>query len=129
MNRRPPRSTRPDTLFPYTTLFRSAGNAMVDSVNLSNLTVGKDGRVTFGGLSSGIDYQAAIDAIIAARRIPVDTLEKRVTANEERITAYRDLSTLLTSLKESLNALRGTVTLGGTGNAFKTKQAFATASR
>src|SRR3546814_5933502 len=26
MRRRPPRSTRTDTLFPYTTLFRSAGN-------------------------------------------------------------------------------------------------------
>src|SRR3546814_2064992 len=25
MNRRPPRSTRPDTRFPYTTLFRSSG--------------------------------------------------------------------------------------------------------
>lgn len=102
---------------------------MVDSINLNNLTVGSDGRVTFGGLSSGIDYQAAIDAIIAARRIPVDTLEKRVTANEEKITAYRDLSTLLTSLKDSLNALRGSVTFGGTGNAFKAKQAFASASR
>src|SRR3546814_13485126 len=27
MIRRPPRSTRPDTLFPYTTLFRSAGRS------------------------------------------------------------------------------------------------------
>src|SRR3546814_3493846 len=27
MRRRPPRSTRTDTLFPYTTLFRSAGHA------------------------------------------------------------------------------------------------------
>src|SRR3546814_6319498 len=27
MSRRPPRSTRTDTLFPYTTLFRSAGAA------------------------------------------------------------------------------------------------------
>src|SRR3546814_6565322 len=27
MTRRPPRSTRTDTLFPYTTLFRSGGNA------------------------------------------------------------------------------------------------------
>src|SRR3546814_1133251 len=26
MRRRPPRSTRPDTLFPYTTLFRSGGS-------------------------------------------------------------------------------------------------------
>src|SRR3546814_7161442 len=29
MIRRPPRSTRTDTLFPYTTLFRSAGRALV----------------------------------------------------------------------------------------------------
>src|SRR3546814_4548506 len=31
MIRRPPRSTRTDTLFPYTTLFRSAGNDERDS--------------------------------------------------------------------------------------------------
>src|SRR3546814_14983274 len=30
MIRRPPRSTRTDTLFPYTTLFRSAGMARVE---------------------------------------------------------------------------------------------------
>src|SRR3546814_18723411 len=30
MIRRPPRSTRTDTLFPYTTLFRSDGNAGID---------------------------------------------------------------------------------------------------
>src|SRR3546814_12593333 len=29
MRRRPPRSTRTDTLFPYTTLFRSAGNPLI----------------------------------------------------------------------------------------------------
>lgn len=102
---------------------------MVDSINLNNLTVDKNGRVQLGGISSGIDYQAAIDAIIAARRIPVDSLEKRVTANEEKIAAYRDLSTLLTSLKESLGNLRGAVTLGGVGDAFKSKSAFASTSR
>ena len=102
---------------------------MVDSINLNNLTVDKNGRVQLGGISSGIDYQAAIDAIIAARRIPVDSLEKRVTANEEKIAAYRDLSTLLTSLKESLGKLRGAVTLGGVGDAFKSKSAFASTSR
>src|SRR3546814_18255358 len=31
MIRRPPRSTRTDTLFPYTTLFRSLGDAAVDA--------------------------------------------------------------------------------------------------
>src|SRR3546814_15239513 len=30
MNRRPPRSTRTDTLFPYTTLFRSLGQELPD---------------------------------------------------------------------------------------------------
>src|SRR3546814_3435378 len=33
MIRRPPRSTRTDTLFPYTTLFRSAGGKAVASVD------------------------------------------------------------------------------------------------
>src|SRR3546814_10505761 len=33
MIRRPPRSTRTDTLFPYTTLFRSRGRRPVDAVH------------------------------------------------------------------------------------------------
>lgn len=102
---------------------------MVDSVNLNNLSVDSSGRVKLGGLSSGIDYEAAIDAIIAARRIPVDTLENRVTANEEKIAAYKDLSSLLSNLKNSLSTLRGAVTLGGVGDAFKSKTAFASTSR
>src|SRR3546814_18718729 len=35
MIRRPPRSTRTDTLFPYTTLFRSAGLALVTILPIS----------------------------------------------------------------------------------------------
>src|SRR3546814_1568833 len=35
MIRRPPRSTRTDTLFPYTTLFRSSDGAPVDDSTLS----------------------------------------------------------------------------------------------
>src|SRR3546814_15497355 len=34
MIRRPPRSTRTDTLFPYTTLFRSQGMPVHDSANV-----------------------------------------------------------------------------------------------
>src|SRR3546814_12761296 len=34
MIRRPPRSTRTDTLFPYTTLFRSAGQSRAGAFNL-----------------------------------------------------------------------------------------------
>src|SRR3546814_6815703 len=39
MIRRPPRSTRTDTLFPYTTLFRSAGRrARAKGVDLGEIT-------------------------------------------------------------------------------------------
>src|SRR3546814_3733681 len=38
MIRRPPRSTRTDTLFPYTTLFRSAGVGPGDEVLVSSVT-------------------------------------------------------------------------------------------
>src|SRR3546814_10426979 len=39
MRRRPPRSTRTDTLFPYTTLFRSHGRPGVGQMKLSRLLV------------------------------------------------------------------------------------------
>src|SRR3546814_17733849 len=38
MIRRPPRSTRTDTLFPYTTLFRSKGERMLGNIARAILT-------------------------------------------------------------------------------------------
>src|SRR3546814_14539016 len=35
MIRRPPRSTRTDTLFPYTTLFRAIANPLLDGVSMA----------------------------------------------------------------------------------------------
>src|SRR3546814_12347099 len=48
MVRRPPRSTRTDTLFPYTTLFRSRSRSCSASAR----------RSTAGGRSSGCAWQA-----------------------------------------------------------------------
>src|SRR3546814_17943461 len=55
MIRRPPRSTRTDTLFPYTTLFRSVGGGAVDEIDVRTVVavlphlaadaVGKEFRV------------------------------------------------------------------------------------
>src|SRR3546814_1846991 len=42
MKRRPPRSTRTDTLFPYTTLFRSLGFLIFRLAEAANLTVNLD---------------------------------------------------------------------------------------
>src|SRR3546814_14303802 len=52
MIRRPPRSTRTDTLFPYTTLFRSGGN-----VNVKNILV-------YGQQDDGIDIDMAYSGTI-----------------------------------------------------------------
>src|SRR3546814_5414299 len=51
MIRRPPRSTRTDTLFPYTTLFRSiAGSANIETVNAF------DRRKTFVTATGAVGY-------------------------------------------------------------------------
>src|SRR3546814_5093864 len=41
MIRRPPRSTRPDTLFPYTTLFRSGGRDRAEGHHVTEIAVQK----------------------------------------------------------------------------------------
>lgn len=102
---------------------------MPNSLNVSNMTVDANGRVSFSGLGSGIDFRDTVDKIIAARSIPVDTLETRVTANVDRIDALRDLQSGLSALQQSLSRLYGAVTFGNSGNIFSGKSAFASASR
>src|SRR3546814_15509982 len=73
MIRRPPRSTRTDTLFPYTTLFRSIASS---SVNFSTITPSGNGNATSvaadaandtltlnGGTGIQIDGTAGTDTI------------------------------------------------------------------
>lgn len=102
---------------------------MLEGLNLNNLSVDENGRVSFSGLSSGIDIEGTVDAIIAARRIPVDRLETTVETNKEKITALKDLRTILESLRSSLSKLYGQVSFGSAGDIFSAKQAFASSSR
>src|SRR3546814_14659444 len=60
MSRRPPRSTRPDTLFPYTTLFRSGLGPILDQIvpfappaRLTTLSCCRCGARSFGGSGWG----------------------------------------------------------------------------
>src|SRR3546814_2396446 len=55
MIRRPPRSTRTDTLFPYTTLFRSHYAALKDAL-----------------AGTGVEVAAGADTLVEAARRPVD---------------------------------------------------------
>src|SRR3546814_1648687 len=62
MIRRPPRSTRTDTLFPYTTLFRSLGQR-------ANVALGIGGEHAGVHLAHGLGAQAGRDLQAAARRL------------------------------------------------------------
>src|SRR3546814_1494632 len=64
MIRRPPRSTRTDTLFPYTTLFRSAGQG------------NSHGRASLGRLAGAVPDRPPEGRAIVARRL-VDSRPKR----------------------------------------------------
>src|SRR3546814_3744449 len=54
MSRRPPRSTRTDTLFPYTTLFRSVGTDLhVGALGIAEQRVARDQFDVFDGSRRG----------------------------------------------------------------------------
>src|SRR3546814_8396384 len=53
MIRRPPRSTRTDTLFPYTTLFRSGGELLDTTSDLSQFSVEVAGLLDNATIDSG----------------------------------------------------------------------------
>ena len=102
---------------------------MVESLNFNTLQVDDSGRVSFSGLGSGIDFESAVDGIIAAKRIPAVTPETRTTDNDARITAYTELRTSLTALQTAYAKLRGAVSVDGAGNVFKAKNVFASTTR
>jgi flagellar hook-associated protein 2 len=98
-------------------------------LNFNNISLDSNGRVSFSGLSSGIDFQTAVDGIIAARQLPVDTLRTTVSDNEAKIAAYQELQSLLSSLKSAIDSLRGAVSFNNESDVFLSKQVFAGTSR
>src|SRR3546814_7667684 len=71
MIRRPPRSTRTDTLFPYTTLFRSAGN-YVDPLDRAA-----------EALAGEIAGTEAVSEAALARRLTTEGISIAESADEE----------------------------------------------
>src|SRR3546814_5544743 len=78
MLRRPPRSTRTDTLFPYTTLFRSAGESFLGSTaihtavpDLRVLSVadGPDAEVDAHALGEGFEADAFVPAFFGLHAV------------------------------------------------------------
>src|SRR3546814_4218774 len=77
MIRRPPRSTRTDTLFPYTTLFRSLGRRLFPA-RLATLGLGGAHHVdeAFELVDGGVD----VDALLLQQLDPILTLRDRDAA-------------------------------------------------
>src|SRR3546814_10920390 len=89
MSRRPPKSTRTDTLFPYTTLFRSLGQIAGDvsgrTVDLGRVLPRKRAAAMGGSAAIGIDDDlAAGQARVAVRSAD---LEQSGRVDEDRLVA------------------------------------------
>lgn len=102
---------------------------MATNLNLDNLSVDSSGRVSFSGLGSGIDVQGAVNGIIAAKRIPIDRIEQRISDNDARIAILNDIESLTRNLLDAANGLRGNISFDGASDIFEAKSTFASSSR
>ena len=67
------------------------------------------GSTQISGLSSGINSQQIIDALVSARRAPAVKLEDNISKNNDKLTALGDLKSKVTDLTTALSTLRGDV--------------------
>jgi flagellar hook-associated protein 2 len=102
----------------------------VSGLNLNNLSVDPTtGQVSFSGLTSGIDFQGVVNAIIKARQIPIDSLNTDITGRKDKIAAFNDLKTLLTNLKQSVSKLYGAVSFQNANDDFQARAVYASTTR
>src|SRR3546814_1762200 len=99
MIRRPPRSTRTDTLFPYTTLFRAGGIVPVDLSGIEHVTVRVQHADPVGGQVTGIFAYLGQDVLAQNRwrygpgRVEGDPIDLRTKArrSEEHTSELQSL--------------------------------------
>ena len=63
--------------------------------------------IRIGGLSSGTDYAGMVDQLMAARRIPIDSLDNKRIELDYDMGAWSKVSSLSSELSSSLDSLRG----------------------
>ena len=102
---------------------------MATNLNLDGLNVDNTGRITFSGLGSGIDVQGAVNGIIAAKRLPIDSIEQRISDNDARIAILDDIESLTQNLLDAADGLRGNISFDGSSDIFQSRSSFASSSR
>lgn len=58
--------------------------------------------ITFSGLASGVDTDSIVSEIMAIERAPIDRLEAKKTAKEDRLKAFAQFKTRLDALKSAV---------------------------
>lgn len=107
-----------------TTTTTSTGASSSSAVN----SLGSTTYLT--GTASGLDTQSLIQAAVAQKTAPADTLDAKVTANKTKIAAYQQLQTLVNTLSTSMSKLASPAysSVGSTASAFDNKSVTLTAS-
>src|SRR3546814_8589647 len=109
MIRRPPRSTRTDTLFPYTTLFRSSGLARVDADRILIPIDARARRVSglnaaAGGLLTNVRING--DLAITGPQILSDNLKIRSEEHTSELQSLMRISYAVFCLKKKKNNMK-----------------------
>lgn len=94
------------------------------AVTLGNFFT-SNGRTVLGGLGgSGLDTETLINSLADAKGAPKLKLEDKVTLNNNKISAYGQLRTLLATMKDAANFLRNPPGVGNAAdNVFKYRTA------
>lgn len=86
-------------------------------------------RVRLNSISSGIDTEALVGAMVDAKKIPAIRYEQKIQAGEAKIAAYQDLRASLLAMQTALDGLRSPPGLLGIDrNLFERKEAYFSSS-
>src|SRR3546814_10172325 len=111
MIRRPPRSTRTDTLFPYTTLFRSRIISIASVVGLT----GNPGQSNYAAAKAGIiGFSKSLAREVGSRGITVNVVAPRSEEHTSELQSLMRISYAVFCLKKKRNThytLNTTITM------------------
>src|SRR3546814_6913920 len=103
MIRRPPRSTRTDTLFPYTTLFRSRSDVLHATVEPGGLTVvGSDDSINEESLERLPEIDADLLVVPVGGGMPPEVFAERSEEHTSELQSLMRISYAVFCLKKKM---------------------------